>query len=165
MGSHTESLSFWDKFLVLHIYTETKMRYERVVKCLKKQGINNALNGTEILCCWNKVIVQTLTIVRVWFLEISWPVNYNLHSHTVTLWMWASDMNRVFFSTLLLKCGGVVVKALRYKPTGRGFDSRWCQEFSPWHNPAGRTMALGSTQPLTEMSTRCVSCHQECCWG
>ena len=37
--------------------------------------------------------------------------------------------------------------------------------FSPWHNPAGRTMALGSTQPLTEMSTRCVSCHQECSWG
>ena len=29
-----------------------------------------------------------------------------------------------------LKCGrtpgGVVVKALRYKPAGRGFDSRWC---------------------------------------
>ena len=22
--------------------------------------------------------------------------------------------------------GGVVVKALRYKPEGRGFDSRWC---------------------------------------
>ena len=22
--------------------------------------------------------------------------------------------------------GSVVVKALRYKPTGRGFDSRWC---------------------------------------
>jgi hypothetical protein len=28
-----------------------------------------------------------------------------------------------------------------------------------WHNPAGRTMALGSTQPLTGMSTRCIS------WG
>ena len=26
-----------------------------------------------------------------------------------------------------------------------------------WHNPAGRTMALGSTQPLTEMSNRCIS--------
>ena len=37
-----------------------------------------------------------------------------------------------------------MVKALRYKPTGRGFDS---------------TVALGSTQPLTEMSTRCIS------WG
>ena len=22
--------------------------------------------------------------------------------------------------------GGVVFKALRYKPAGRGFDSRWC---------------------------------------
>ena len=27
--------------------------------------------------------------------------------------------------------GGIVVKALRYKPAGRGFDSRWCQDFSP----------------------------------
>ena len=28
-----------------------------------------------------------------------------------------------------------------------------------WHNPSDRTMALGSTQPLTEMSTRRIS------WG
>ena len=27
-----------------------------------------------------------------------------------------------------------------------------------WHNPSGRTVALGSTQPLTEMSTRNTSC-------
>jgi len=26
-----------------------------------------------------------------------------------------------------------------------------------WHNPSGRTMALSSTQPLTEMSTRNIS--------
>jgi len=26
-----------------------------------------------------------------------------------------------------------------------------------WLNPSGHTMALGSTQPLTEMSTRCIS--------
>jgi hypothetical protein len=26
-----------------------------------------------------------------------------------------------------------------------------------WNNPSGRTMALGSTQPLTEMSTRNIS--------
>jgi len=31
--------------------------------------------------------------------------------------------------------------------------------FFYWHNPPGRTMALGSTRPLTEMSTRNVS------WG
>jgi hypothetical protein len=43
-----------------------------------------------------------------------------------------------------------LVEALRYKPEGRGFDL---------HNPSGRTMALGSTQSLTEMSTRNIS------WG
>ena len=31
--------------------------------------------------------------------------------------------------------------------------------FFHWHNPSGRTMALRSTQPVTEMSTRDVS------WG
>jgi hypothetical protein len=51
------------------------------------------------------------------------------------------------------------VEALCYKPEGRGFDSRWCQWIFYWHNPVGRTMALGSTQSLTEMSTRNIS------WG
>jgi hypothetical protein len=32
-------------------------------------------------------------------------------------------------------------------------------EFFYWHNPSGRSMALGLTQPLTEMSTRNIS------WG
>ena len=31
-----------------------------------------------------------------------------------------------------------------------------------WHNPSSRTMALGSTQPLTEMSTRFISCGKGC---
>jgi hypothetical protein len=35
--------------------------------------------------------------------------------------------------------GGVVVKALRYKPAGRGFDSRWCHwNFSVALWPCGR---------------------------
>ena len=45
-----------------------------------------------------------------------------------------------------------LLEALRYKPEGREFDSRWCH----W-NPSGRTMALGSTQPLTELCTRNIS--------
>jgi hypothetical protein len=51
--------------------------------------------------------------------------------------------------------GGAVaqlVETLRYKPEGRVFDSHlihWCL--------SGRTMALGPTQPLTEMSTRNIS--------
>jgi hypothetical protein len=54
---------------------------------------------------------------------------------------------------------GAVVEALRYKPEGRVTDSRWCQWIFFLHNPCGRTMALGLTQPLTEMSTRNIS------WG
>jgi len=52
------------------------------------------------------------------------------------------------------KPGGVYSRGTwwHYKPEGViGFFHR--------HNPFGRTMALGSTQPLTEMSTRNVS------WG
>jgi len=30
--------------------------------------------------------------------------------------------------------------------------------FFHWHNPSDRTVALGSTQPLTEMSTSNISC-------
>jgi hypothetical protein len=53
---------------------------------------------------------------------------------------------------------GGTIEALRYKPEGRGFDSRWMSEFFI-DNPSGCTMALGVTQLLTEMSTRNIS------WG
>jgi len=51
------------------------------------------------------------------------------------------------------------VEALHYKPEGHGFDTRWCHWNFPWHNTSGRTMALGLTQPLTQMSIRNIS------WG
>ena len=46
------------------------------------------------------------------------------------------------------------VEALRYKPEGRGFDSRLCHWNFSLAYPSGRTMALGLTQLLTEMSIR-----------
>ena len=48
-----------------------------------------------------------------------------------------------------------VVKVLCYISEGRCFDPSWCQ----WIFPSDRTMALGSTQPLTEMTTGSIS------WG
>ena len=49
--------------------------------------------------------------------------------------------------------------ALRYKPEGRGFDSRrGVIEIFHRLNPFDRTTALGSTQPLIEMSTTGI------CW-
>jgi hypothetical protein len=52
-----------------------------------------------------------------------------------------------------IEIGNVVVKALCYKPEGCGdrVPMKWI--FSNLPNPSSRTMALGSTQPLTEMST------------
>jgi len=49
--------------------------------------------------------------------------------------------------------GSIVVKVLCYKSEGRWFDG----VIGIFHNPSARTMALGSTQPLTEMSTRTIS--------
>jgi hypothetical protein len=43
---------------------------------------------------------------------------------------------------------------LCYKAEGRWFESRMRWIFFNVSNPSSRTMALGSTQPLTEMSTR-----------
>jgi hypothetical protein len=56
--------------------------------------------------------------------------------------------------------GSTVVKVLRYKSEGRWFDPQMVSlKFFIDINPSDRTMALGSTQPLTEMSTRSIS------WG
>ena len=57
--------------------------------------------------------------------------------------------------------GSTVVKVLCYKSEGRWYDPSWCHWnfFSLTLNPSDRTMALGSTQPLTEMSARSIS------WG
>ena len=48
-----------------------------------------------------------------------------------------------------------VDEALRYKTGGREFDSLIGNFY--WLNPSDRTMALGSTQILTEMRTRDIS--------
>ena len=53
--------------------------------------------------------------------------------------------------------GGVVIKALRYKPAGRGSIPDGVIGIFQWHNPSGRAMVLELTQPLTEMSARCIS--------
>jgi hypothetical protein len=41
-----------------------------------------------------------------------------------------------------------------YKPEGHGFEFQWSVFFFNWPNPSSRTMAVGSSKPLAEMSTR-----------
>ena len=52
--------------------------------------------------------------------------------------------------------GSTVVKVLCYKSEYRWFDPRWYHWIFIDINPSDRTMVLGSTQPLTEMSTRSI---------
>ena len=49
-----------------------------------------------------------------------------------------------------------MVEDLHYKPEGRGFGSRWRHWKFSLLNPSGSTTALGSTEPLKEMSIRNV---------
>jgi hypothetical protein len=51
-------------------------------------------------------------------------------------------------------CGRVVGRCMCYKPEGRGFHSRWCNWFLNLPYFTSRTMALWSTQRLTETSRR-----------
>ena len=54
--------------------------------------------------------------------------------------------------------GSTVVKVLCYISECHWFDPRWCHSnLSLTLNPSVRTMALRSTQPLTEISTRSIS--------
>lgn len=47
-----------------------------------------------------------------------------------------------------------LVEELSYNPQGRGFDSRVVFEIFHGLGPSCPTVTLGSTQPVTEMSTR-----------
>jgi len=73
-----------------------------------------------------------------------------------------SACTRVHFTLPYFRCesGSTVFKVLCYKSEGWWLDPSWCQwKFSLTQIPSDRTMALGSSQPLTEMSTRRIS------WG
>jgi len=53
--------------------------------------------------------------------------------------------------------GGAVVSATALRRFAGSIPDVVIRIFH-WHNPSGRPMALESTQPLTEMSTRNISC-------
>jgi hypothetical protein len=71
-------------------------------------------------------------------------------------------------TALLLPSPGICIGGMRWPSWFRHCATNWKAEGSipndvngifHWHNPCGRIMALGSTQPLTEMSARNIS------WG
>jgi len=91
--------------------------------------------------------VDKITLFKPTFNNVLSPTCFDRH------WIIIREVYTLF-AKLLRRFGdrgSTVVKVLCYKSEGRWFDPSWC--------PSDRTVALGSTQPLTEMSTRSIS------WG
>jgi hypothetical protein len=81
-------------------------------------------------------------------MRISYDLYYDLYTSTLYL-EWANLMEVMACVQQDLWYGGTMLQA------GRSRDRvPMVWTFSNLPNPSGHTMALGSTQPLTEMSTR-----------
>jgi hypothetical protein len=89
---------------------------------------------------------------------------------TATLFCLYSETNVMYFlfnvlkikSLYIFRAGYAVVQWLWHCATSRkfaGLISDGVTGIFYWHKPSGRTMTLGTTQPLTEISTRNIS------WG
>ena len=79
-------------------------------------------------------------------------IAFILKSHSPRLWRWKTLQS--FLDE------NAVAQRLRHYTTSQQVMSLITDGvigIFQWYNPSGRTMALGSTQPLTEMSTRCIS--------
>jgi hypothetical protein len=67
----------------------------------------------------------------------------------------------ICFSYYNCKGGNAVMQWFRHRATNQKFTGSIPDGVTGifhWHNPSGRTMVLGLTQPLTEKSTRNISC-------
>jgi hypothetical protein len=97
---------------------------------------------------WMEVVSFTSRPLYV-FLKSHWYAWSTKLNRPRTVWtVWKRDH-------LPLARNRTPVEAPWYKPEGRGFESQWSGFFFfNLPNSSSCTMALGSTQPLTEMSTR-----------
>ena len=123
-----------------------------------KNGATSIFRAEELLV-WGHRISYNLNFwlkFRTLLRNISCSFNLKIINFCISKQTTASSV-RIF---IILQKGYAVaqlVQALRYKLEGRRFDG--VTGTFQWHNPSGCTMALGLTQPLTEMSTRNIS------WG
>jgi hypothetical protein len=107
---------------------------------------------TLLLCCL--ILISSFNLLIPYLFKPQWslyipPVSYSAilrSAHRVSLCvLCGSEKKQRLFPSAPL----IALEALRYKPKGGGFDSRWRHwDISSHH------MAMGSTQPLTAMNTR-----------
>jgi len=98
-------------------------------------------------CYWNSVVKLAK------FASCVWPLIFTSSQTFSNCWIPNSLLHTAEQAVAVRQ----LAEALRYKAEGRGFD--WVIGICHCLNPSGRTVALDSTQPLTEISTRNIS------WG
>jgi len=114
-------------------------------------NINVPFNAGNFWTSWGSVTWSLRSLLQVvsWWVS-NWQSNFGTFS---CLWNTHSKGKgaRCWWGSWLRHC------AKSQKIVGSTPDG--VIEIFHWHHPSGRTIALGSTQPLTEMSTRNIS------WG
>jgi hypothetical protein len=104
--------------------------------------VNQFLCYRTELCIYHRI--NLLPLFFMWSQVWKFPFSCSAGVTFLFEWMEATLQNCVTFICKL----AYLVEVLCYKPEGCGFIG-----FYSWPNPPSRNMALGSTQPLTEMST------------
>ena len=99
------SFGFWDQ------YSEAKPESSHISSCWRNSWITNHVTREE---------GRVRSDPHRWTSASSTNVSHILAVSFFSLQIYIPH------TFLLGARGGVVVKALRYKPAGRGFDSRWC---------------------------------------
>ena len=117
------------------------------------------LLGLFELCRLMKCIVMRYHVVILKCFVSFWDWKSCVGLNCMSVLVYCATRVSCLSCSVLYHAVAQLVEVLRYKSEGRGFDSRWYHWNFRWHNPSGRTKALGLTHPLTEMSTRNIS------WG
>jgi hypothetical protein len=120
----------------------------------------NIIQRMYIACCVSKATyTQSEYVILITSIRQQWLRERHLML-VCTCISCLIGVNYIHSYILLGHTVAHLVEVLHYKPEGRGFDSRWGRwNFSMTLNPSSRTMALKSTQPVTEFNTRNIS------WG
>jgi hypothetical protein len=103
---------------------------------------------------WGSVAVNRPCIIRI-FIHTLVPTKISVKNYFICQQHTWSHCNYFTVSDCYVRHAVAwLVDALCYKPEGSSFKSWWDHGIFNLSNPSNRTIGLGSSQPLTEMSTR-----------
>ena len=130
-------------------------------KTVKDKSYHKTLAGKQCMFCLRIIALHHLG------LPDSYSINFVSHLRPGKRQFSRRDFVSCYsvqanFGMLPIETGRAVANWLRHYATNRqvaGSVPNGVIGIFQWHNPSGRTMALGSIQPVTEMRTKCIS------WG